>query len=155
MIRDFELDAIIGERHPEFPNGDIATLNENLETSIRFVYFTFSQCFFHHDHNGETSSCRRVGPFRAHLANNRGSLSQWIRSQVSQESIPIRTMLSEKRDQPRIRRYTHHRMLPCLRTVRQQRLQCLVLLRLHANGLVLPPTFDGFDSQTQQVTQYS
>jgi len=41
MIRDFELDAIIGESHPEFPNGDIATLNKNLKNICKVCLFHF------------------------------------------------------------------------------------------------------------------
>jgi uncharacterized alpha-E superfamily protein len=123
---------------------------------VSLFTFTSSLCFLNHDHNGETSFCRTIAALRAYSANNRGSLSfQWIRLQDSRKQVSVRTELLEERDHAGICRYTHHRMLSRLGTVRQQCLQCVGLLRLHADGLVLLPTFAHFDSRPLQVTQSS
>ena len=125
--------------HPEPPNSGV----RNIARKSRSVYFpsSLSRCFLNTvNHNGEESSCGTA--IRTHSANSGGPLSQQISAQTSTDRMAVRPQPPRQRNLPLARRPPYNSMLSRLRALRQQRLQRLVVLRVHANWFVLacPPT---------------
>jgi len=129
---------IIGELIPNSRTVVSATSQEKVG-----VYFpsSLSRCFLNTvNHNGEESSCGTA--IRTHSANNGGPLSQQISAQTSTDRMAVRPQPPRQRNLTLARRHPYNSMLSRLRALRQQRLQRLVVLRVHANWFVLasPPT---------------